>query len=128
MRTLLAVCLVSLAALHACSMGGGGDRVTYTPFGVAQRTFPRDFPTVVQAVQKALGTLEMPVREVRSVEENGQRVRAEMTAAAAERRVTVTVERVTATSTRVEVNVQKLLVKDRATAAAILAETSRNLE
>ncbi len=125
--TVLAVCLVTLVALQGCA-SGSGDRVTYTTTGVAQRTFAKDFPTVAQAVQNALDGLGMPVREVRSLEERGQRVRAEMIATARDRRVTATVEWLTPTTTRVDVEVRKVLVQDRATATAILIATGEKLQ
>ncbi len=125
--TVLAVCLVSFVALQGCA-SSSGDRVTYTSTGVAQRTFAKNFPTVEQAVQKALDSLGMPVREVRSVEERGQRVRAEMIATARDRRVTATVEWLTAATTRVDVDVRKVLIQARATATAILIATGEQLQ
>jgi hypothetical protein len=127
MRMKLAACFLCLLALQACTTARPPAGITYTPLGVAQKTFPKDLPAVQRGVQTALGTLGMPVREVRSVEEGGRPARAEIVADARDRRITVTLERLTNAATRVDVDVQKFPLKDTATATAILQEIDATL-
>lgn len=126
MRAVLAVCLAGVLT-QGCAFGRSAKDVTYTPLGVAQKTFPAEFSTVLRAVEEALATLDLPIREVRSAEEDGRKTRAEVVAVTRDRRITVTVTRITATATRTDVDVRKFLSKDTATATAILVQIGENL-
>jgi len=121
-HTVLVVCLVGLLGLQACARQRPASGITHTPLGVAQKTFPEELSAVQRGVQTTLGALGMPVREVRSLEEGGRLVRSEIVASARDRRVVVTIERLTDAATRVNVDVQQFLLKDKATATAVLAE------
>jgi hypothetical protein len=125
-----AMWLAGLLALQACAAGSAPtNEVTYTLLGVPQMTFAEDVTTVVQAVQKALGKLEMPVREMRRLEEGGQVVRTEVVASAPGRRITVTVARVGDKRTKVSADVrEEAVILDRATARAIVQEIGLQVE
>jgi hypothetical protein len=134
MRGIAALCLLSLLALQGCvvlavgAMAGAAAGVTYTVMGIAEKTFPADRETVLAALNKALATLDIKTGEMRNIEEGGRIVRTDIQAFARDLTISITVERVSDRATRVSVDAsRKYVLKDRATATEILAQTTTNL-
>jgi len=126
--------LAGLLATHGCAVVAVGavaaaaGGVTYTVLGTAEKTYYEDYDAVVVALQKALVTLDIKTGETKQNEENGKVVLTEIEAYTGDLTIRISIHRVGDKATRVVVDAsQNFLIKDKATAAGILNQTTDNL-
>ena len=134
MRALKVLALVAVLLTQGCAVvavgavAGAAAGVTYTVLGVAEKTYNEEYDTVVDALQKALVSLDIKTGDTKKTEENNKVVVTEIEAFARDLTIQVTIERITDKATRVVVDAsRKYVVKDRATATEILIQTTNNL-
>ena len=134
MRELKVLALVAVLLTQGCAVvavgavAGAAAGVTYTVLGVAEKTYNEEYDTVVDALLKALVSLDIKTGNIKKSEENTKVVTTEIEAFARDLTIQVTIERVTDKATRVVVDASKKYVfKDRATATEILIQTTNSL-
>jgi hypothetical protein len=110
------------------AVAGAAAGITYTVMGTAEKTFDNDYDSVVVALNKALVGLDIKTGNTRKIEDSGKLTKTEIEAYSKDLTIQITVERVSDKATRVVVDASKhYVVKDKATAAAILTKTTENL-
>lgn len=135
-QTLAAAMLVlAVASLAGCAAVGltlfgvgagisGGTGVNYTLDSVAYKTFATSEPELRAATVKTLKRMAIPITENAATESGRQ-----ITAAAGDRTVDIEVDRITAKTSRMRVNVKKgWFLRDRATAGEAIVQTERTLD
>ncbi len=134
MRAVAVLLLLGLLATQGCAVvavgavAGAAAGVTYTVMGTAEKTFDNDYDSVVKAVDKALISLDIKTGDTRKIEEGGTVTKTEIQAYTKDLTIQITVERVSDKATRVVVDATKnYVMKDKATATAILTKTTENL-
>lgn len=115
---------VGLTLLGVAAGTATGTGVAYSLDSVAYKTFVAPVDAVQKATLKALDGMDISVKTNERTDTGRKLV-----AAAEDRTVEIELERLTAKSSRMRVNVkQGLLFKDRATAAEIIGQTEAVLE
>ncbi len=134
MRVLRLLLMMALLMNQGCvvvalgAVAGAAAGITYTVTGTAERTYNEEYDTVVDAVQKALVTLDIKTGEIKKSEEAGKVVDMDIQAFARDLTITIRIDRLSEKATHVAVDASKqYFVKDSATAGEILTETSNNL-
>ena len=128
-RCLLLACIVLLPGCAAVALTAGGLAagvgVNYTMSGIAYQTVVAPLPDTRLATLKTLNRMEMNISRDEATDEGWQ-----LTADAADRQVNIELEKVTPTTTRMRVTVDKghAFLKDRATATEIIAQSVLRLE
>ncbi len=134
-RILLLPLLLGVALSAGCAAVGltllgvgagvsGGTGVAYTLDSIVYKTFTASEEGLNTATRKTLAWLDMPVTENQPTE-SGRRI----VATAGDRTVEIEIDRLTARTSRMRVNVkQGWFFKDRATATEIIIQTERTLE
>lgn len=128
-RWILPVCLVSLQGCAAVALTAGGIAagvgVNYTMSGIAYKTVVAPLPETRLATLKTLNRMEMNISEDDKTDEGWQ-----IMADAEHREVDIRLEKVTPSTTRMRVTVDKgtAFFKDRATASEIIAQSVLRLE
>lgn len=126
---ILLACLISLQGCAAVALTAGGIAagvgVNYTMSGIAYKTVVAPLPVTRLATLKTLNRMEINISEDNETDEGWQ-----ITADAADREVDIRLERVTPSTTRMRVTVDKgtAFFKDRATASEIIAQSVLRLE
>ena len=136
MRVTIGVVLLALAVgLGGCAGVGlalfgvgagisGGTGVNYTLDSIAYKTFATSEPELRAATVKTLKRMAMDVTENEATESGRQ-----ITANAGDRTVDIELDRITAKTSRMRVNVKKgWILRDRATAGEIIVQTEKTLE
>lgn len=130
MRMLSMLCCILLlpgCAAVALTAGGiaAGVGVNYTMSGIAYKTLIAPIPETRLATLKTLNLMEVNVTQDEVTEEGWQ-----ITGNAADREIDIELEKLTATTTRMRVTVDKghTFLKDRATATEIVAQSVQRLE
>ena len=119
-----AFCLLLLSGCANVLVAGASGGVAYTFTNVAYKTLIFPIDRVEFATHLAL--IKMRIKYVESEEtENGVRILADTS----ELTIHITLEKITSKSTKIRVDAAKnVVVKDQATAAAIIEETEAMLE
>lgn len=113
--------LVGCASVAVSAVGGG---IAYTVTNIAYKTVNYPLPMVEDATHRALK--RMAIREAERAASGND---IEITAAAGELNITITLSRVTSQTTRISVDARKnFFLKDRATAAEIIDQAVRLLD
>lgn len=127
--TMLVAALVLLqgcaaVALTAGSLAGGVG-VNYTMSGIVYKTVVAPLKNTRLATLKTLNRMEVNVQKDEATKEGWKIV-----AAAADRTIHIQLERLTPTTTRMRVTVDKgdIFLKDRATATEIIAQSVQRLQ
>lgn len=111
-----------------CMTGGGmtaGTSVNYTLDGIAYRTFSAPADQLQRATLTTLKRMDIAVSS-NELKEDGCR---EIVGAAGDRTIYVELETLTARTTRMRITAKYgWLLRDRATAGAIIAQTERTLD
>lgn len=124
--------LAMLASLQGCAATAltagslaAGFGVNHTLSGIAYKTVIAPLPNTRLATLKTLNRMEVNIKKDEETETGWL-----ITADAAARDIDIQLERLTATTTRMRVTVNKdnSLLKDRATATEIIAQSVRRLE
>ena len=126
--TLMAsVLLLQGCAAAALTAGGiaAGVGVNHTLRGIAYKTVVAPLPNTRLATLKTLNRMEVDIKKDEETEQGWL-----ITANAADRDINIQLERLTPTTTRMRVTVNKdnSLLKDRATATEIIAQSVQRLE
>ncbi len=109
-------------------MAAAAGGVTYTVLGTAEKTYYEDYDAVPAALQTALVTLDIKTGDTQRNEENGKVVMTEIEAYTGDLTIRISIHRVGDKATRVVVDASRnFLIKDKATAAGILNQTTDNL-
>lgn len=134
MRILKLLVVAGLLATHGCAVVAVGavaaaaGGVTYTVLGTAEKTYYEDYDAVPAALQTALVTLDIKTGDTQRNEENGKVVMTEIEAYTGDLTIRISIHRVSDKATRVVVDTSRnFLIKDKATAAGILNQTTDNL-
>ncbi len=134
MRGLAVLLVLGLLATPGCAVvavgvvAGAAAGVTYTVLGTGEKTYDNNYDSVVTALNKALVSLDIKTGDTRKIEEGGRITKTEIQAYAKDLTIRITVERVSDKATRVVVDASKnYVMKDKATATAILTKTAENL-
>jgi hypothetical protein len=115
---------VGLALFGVGAGVAGGTGVSYTLDSIAYKTFTASEKQLQAATVKTLNRMAMDLKENQATESGRQ-----LTALAGDRTVEIELDRITAKTSRMRVNVkQGWFFKDRATAAEIIVQTERTLE
>lgn len=115
---------IALTLLGVGAGISGGTGVSYTLDSVAYKTFSTSEEGLRAATLKTLKRMDMQVKEDQPAE-TGRKIAAQ----AGDREVEIELDRLTAKTSRMRVNVkQGLFFKDRATAAEIIVQTERTLD
>ncbi len=102
----------------------GGTGVSYTLDSIAYKTFTASEEQLRAATVKTLRRMAMDLKDNQATESGRQ-----LTATAGDRTVEIELDRITARTSRMRVNVkQGWFFKDRATATEIIVQTERTLE
>lgn len=137
MRATIAMVLLALAVagLGGCAGVGlalfgvgagisGGTGVNYTLDSVAYKTFAASEQELRAATLRTLKRMAMDVTENEATESGRQ-----IMANAGDRTVDIELDRITAKTSRMRVNVKKgWILRDRATAGEIIVQTEKSLE
>ena len=117
-------CAVAGLALVSTGAGvAGRSGVSYTLDSIAYKTFTASEEHLRTATVKTLRRMSMDLTDNRATESGRQ-----LTATAGDRTVEIELDRVTATTSRMRVNVKRgWFVKDRATATEIIVQTEQTL-
>lgn len=131
-RSLLSLAVIAAAALglQGCATLGvtalsmvAGVGIGHAIDGITYKTFPVPLAVMSRATVMTLDRLDMPVMDVEDTEA-GQTI----TAQAADRTLDIELDQLTTTATRMRVvATKKWLIRDRATAAEVIAQTDRTL-
>ena len=134
MRGVAVLLLLGLLMTQGCAVlavgavAGAAAGVTYTVMGTAEKTFDNDYDSVVTALNKALVSLDIKTGNTRKIEDTGKVTQTEIEAYTKDLTIQITVERVSARATRVVVDAsENYVMKDKATATAILTKTTESL-
>lgn len=124
---LAAILLLQGCAAVALTAGSmvAGVGVNETLSGIAYKTVVAPIPNTRLATLKTLNRMEVNVKTDKATKEGWH-----ITATAADRKIDIQLERLTPTTTRMRVTVDKgnIFLKDRATATEIIAEAVQRLE
>lgn len=127
--TLLLASIILLQGCAAAALTAGGIAagvgVNHTLSGIAYKTVIAPLPNTRLATLKTLNRMEVDIKKDEETESGWL-----ITADAADRDINIQLERLTATTTRMRVTVDKdnSLLKDRATATEIIAQAVQRLE
>ncbi len=134
MRGIAVLLLLGVLMTQGCALvavgavAGAAAGVTYTVTGTAEKTFDNDYDSVVTALNKALVSLDIKTGNTRKIEDSGKVTKTEIEAYTKDLTIQITVERVSDRATRVVVDASKnYVMKDKATATAILTKTTEHL-
>jgi len=122
-------CLLLLQGCAAVALTAGGIAagvgVNYTMSGVAYKTLVAPMSETRLATLKTLNLMEVNVTQDEVTKEGWQ-----ITGNAADRKIDIELEKLTSTTTRMRVTVDKghTFLKDRATATEIIAQSVQRLE
>jgi len=122
-------CILLLQGCAAVALTAGGIAagvgVNYTMSGIAYKTLIAPIPETRLATLKTLNVMEVNVTQDEVTEEGWQ-----ITGYAADREIDIELEKLTSTTTRMRVTVNKghTFLKDRATATEIVAQSVLRLE
>ena len=128
----ISMLLTSLLLLQGCAAAaltaGGiaaGVGVNHTLSGIAYKTVVAPLPNTRLAALKTLNRMEVDIKKDEETEQGWL-----ITADAADRNINLQLERLTPSTTRMRVTVDKKnsLLKDRATATEIIAQSVQRLE
>jgi hypothetical protein len=135
-RSLATVALIAATlAVQGCVAAGvtmlgagagiaGGTGLNYGLDSVVYKTFTVPEAELRQATVRSLKRMAIDVTETQRTEDGSQ-----ITAVAGDRTVDIELDRITAKTTRMRVNVKKgWLLRDRATATEIILQTDHTLE
>ncbi len=115
---------VGLALFGVGAGISGGTGVNYTLDSVAYKTFAASEPELRAATLRTLKRMAIDVTENQATESGRQ-----ITANAGDRAVDIELDRITAKTSRMRVNVKKgWILRDRATAGEIIVQTEKSLE
>jgi len=115
---------VGLALFGVGAGISGGTGVNYTLDSVAYKTFAASEPELRTATLRTLKRMAIDVTENQATESGRQ-----ITANAGDRAVDIELDRITAKTSRMRVNVKKgWILRDRATAGEIIVQTEKSLE
>jgi hypothetical protein len=115
---------VGLALFGVGAGISGGTGVNYTLDSVAYKTFAASEPELRTATLRTLRRMAIDVTENQATESGRQ-----ITANAGDRAVDIELDRITAKTSRMRVNVKKgWILRDRATAGEIIVQTEKSLE
>ena len=115
---------VGLALFGVGAGISGGTGVNYTLDSVAYKTFAASEPELRTATLRTLKRMAIDVTENQATESGRQ-----ITANAGDRTVDIELDRITAKTSRMRVNVKKgWILRDRATAGEIIVQTEKSLE
>ena len=115
---------IALTLLGVGAGISGGTGVSYTLDSIAYKTFTVSEEALRAATLKTLKRMDMQVKEDQPAE-----VGRKIVAQAGDREVEIELDRLTAKTSRMRVNVkQGRFFKDRATAAEIIIQTERTLD
>lgn len=115
---------VGLALFGVGAGISGGTGVNYTLDSVAYKTFAASEPELRAATLRTLKRMAMDVTENGATEAGRQ-----IMANAGDRTVDIELDRITAKTSRMRVNVKKgWILRDRATAGEIIVQTEKTLE
>lgn len=115
---------VGLALFGVGAGISGGTGVNYTLDSVAYKTFAASEPELRTATLRTLKRMAIDVTENQATESGRQ-----ITANAGDRSVDIELDRITAKTSRMRVNVKKgWILRDRATAGEIIVQTEKSLE
>jgi hypothetical protein len=115
---------VGLALFGVGAGISGGTGVNYTLDSVAYKTFAASEPELRTATLRTLKRMAIDVTENQATESGRQ-----ITATAGDRAVDIELDRITAKTSRMRVNVKKgWILRDRATAGEIIVQTEKSLE
>jgi hypothetical protein len=131
----MALLALAVAGLGGCAGVGlalfgvgagisGGTGVNYTLDSVAYKTFAASEPELRAATLRTLKRMAIDVTENEATESGRQ-----IMANAGDRTVDIELDRITAKTSRMRVNVKKgWILRDRATAGEIIVQTEKSLE
>jgi hypothetical protein len=115
---------VGLALFGVGAGISGGTGVNYTLDSIAYKTFAASEPELRTATLRTLKRMAMDVTENEATESGRQ-----ITATAGDRTVDIELDRITAKTSRMRVNVKKgWILRDRSTAGEIIVQTEKSLE
>ena len=115
---------IALTLLGVGAGVGTGTGVSYTLDSIAYKTFTAPEEGLRAATLKTLKRMDMEVKENETTE-SGRKI----AAVAGDRNIEIELDRLTAKTSRMRVNVkQGWFFKDRATAAEIIIQTERTLD
>jgi hypothetical protein len=115
---------VGLALFGVGAGISGGTGVNYTLDSVAYKTFAASEPELRTATLRTLKRMAIDATENQATESGRQ-----ITANAGDRTVDIELDRITAKTSRMRVNVKKgWILRDRATAGEIIEQTEKSLE
>jgi hypothetical protein len=115
---------VGLALFGVGAGISGGTGVNYTLDSVAYKTFAASEPELRAATLRTLKRMAIDVTENEATESGRQ-----IMANAGDRTVDIELDRITAKTSRMRVNVKKgWILRDRATAGEIIVQTEKSLE
>jgi Protein of unknown function (DUF3568) len=115
---------VGLALFGVGAGISGGTGVNYTLDSIAYKTFATPEPDLRAATLATLKRMAITVTENEATESGRQ-----ITATAGDRTVDIELDRITAKTSRMRVNVKKgWILRDRATAGEIIVQTEKTLD
>ena len=125
---MLALSTSGCAIVAVGAVAGAAAGTTYTVLGTASKTFPDDYPAVLGAVKQALVALDIQIGSEKPTEDGGKVVLTEIEASARDLTISISVELLTTKATRVTIDASRnVVMKDSATATAIMNQTTANL-
>lgn len=128
-RWILLTCMLLMQGCAAVALTAGGIAagvgVNYTMSGIAYKTLVAPVPETRLATLKTLNRMEIDIEQDVATYDGWQ-----INGTASDRRIEIQLEELTPTTTRMRVTVKKgyLILKDRATATEIIAQSVQHLE
>jgi hypothetical protein len=120
----LSGCVELGLVVPAAAVSGSAAGVNYSFTNNAYKTMSYPIADVQAALDKALGKMDIKESEVKQVEDG-----VSISAVTDKLEISIDLERVTPTVTKIEVSAKKaFFIKDKSTAAEIIVQTEKNLE